>query len=83
MTLDYMAENFILWLPTIIVFVECVLLPIIWKIAELKTHKKIADIHKKLDELAEQNKALNVENVLLKKKLNQTLTKMDHIHRED
>lgn len=80
--LEYAAQNFILWIPTIVVFIESVILPILMKISENKQKATLTNMEEKLKEIVDTNKALKLENVVLKRKLNHLLTKMDHIHRE-
>lgn len=88
--LEYLNEieaQFIMWLPTITAVLSFVA-GAVGLVFKFKKNDKVhnADIKRletKIDNLNDNLKAVTQENVFLKRKINQTLSKLDHIHREE
>lgn len=95
--LEYLNEieaQLLLWLPTItsIVSIIAAAVGMFVKIRQSvklnrlnndSTNKKIEELETKIDNFDSKMTAVIQENIHLKQKLNKTLTKLDHVYREE
>lgn len=88
--LEYLNEieaQLLIWLPTVGSVILSVVVPFISKWISNKFFnkqaKEISELKQDVKEMKTQLTAVTTENISLKKKLNETLTKVDHVYRED
>lgn len=88
--LEYLNEieaQILIWLPTIMSFLLSTVIPFVMKALNNKHTKNIdnqmTELRKEVAELKTNLGAVLNENVALKRTLNKTLTKLDHIYRPE
>lgn len=88
--LEYLNEieaQLLIWLPTIMSFLLSTVIPFVMKALNAKHTKNIdnqmTELRKEVAELKTNLGAVLNENAALKKTLNKTLTKMDHVYRTE